>query len=469
MIQETAADTADTVASNDGASTEPASAKHAPSIQRINFAAVIVAAVLAAIAIVMLVQLTSANAKEEATHERYEECVDATNDLMTASDYLTSQSRMYVVTGDVQYLDNYLEEINVTKSRDAAVETLERESGDAQAAMRLAEALQESNDLAVRELYAMRLTADATGVYPLPPDIAAVELDSADAALSAGEKRELANVMLLGTVYNDMKSLIIEDVDGCTGELISGLHQAEDMTAQTVSNLLRALIVIVIALVLIIAAAMLANLALVMRPMRVHAKNIQENEPLEPTGSQELLYVVNAYNEIYEENHRRTLLLKHQAETDALTGLLNRGSYDRMLKHPSDDLVLVLIDVDLFKKVNDANGHEVGDAVLKKVARAIDYHFRNTDYACRIGGDEFAVIMTEMAPGMHDVIVGKLQRISETLADTSDGLPPVTLSAGIAFSAEIKQGNIYHAADKAMYEAKHAGRNAYVFYTPELG
>ena len=123
----------------------------------------------------------------------------------------------------------------------------------------------------------------------------------------------------------------------------------------------------------------------------------------------------------------------------------------------------------LFKDVNDTYGHTVGDQLLQKVAAAIDYHFRATDYVCRIGGDEFAVILTEVTPQNRAIIEAKLKLIADDLRDTSDGLPVATLSAGIAFSSDIEPGeNIYHAADKALYDAKHKGRDTHSFYGDTL-
>ena len=446
-------------------STPNNSLKGAPRIQRINIFAVVVGIVLSVVAVITLMNLLNENAQSEAMHARHDDCVAAANKLMVASDFLTTQARMYVVTGDVQYMNAYLEEINVTRNRDQAVETLERDENDSQAAARLAEALQESNDLAERELYAMRLVCEADDASPMPDDVANVVLRADDAALSPQDKRDLAKELMLGQGYTIMKDLIIEDVDACTSELIEAL-EAETVTIESyLDNLLLALLVIVVLLLGLIGATTLANYYLVMRPMRVHAQNIHENEPLEMTGSYELRYVVKAYNQIYQENHRRTMLLKREAEIDALTGVLNRGSYDKLLKHRGEDIALVLIDVDYFKQVNDGFGHQMGDEALKKVAKSIEYYFRNTDYICRIGGDEFAVIMTEMDLCMHEVITNKLQLIAESLADESDGTPPVTLSAGIVFSAELPaDGNLYHCADIALYEAKRRGRNTHVFY-----
>ena len=130
---------------------------------------------------------------------------------------------------------------------------------------------------------------------------------------------------------------------------------------------------------------------------------------------------------------------------------------------------MLIADVDLFKNINDEKGHEVGDKVLVKVAEALKRSFRTTDYACRIGGDEFAVVLMGLRGEMRAVLERKLKKIGAELADTSDGLPKVTLSIGVAFGSQLPENtNLYHAADTALYEAKHRGRNRYVFYDGEL-
>lgn len=92
-------------------------------------------------------------------------------------------------------------------------------------------------------------------------------------------------------------------------------------------------------------------------------------------------------------------MIRHQAEHDAMTELLNRRSFEKLLKiheEGNSSYALILVDVDTFKSVNDTYGHDMGDHILKKVAENLRKAFRSIDYVCRIGGDEFAVIMVEM-------------------------------------------------------------------------
>lgn len=436
-----------------------------PRIQILDTCLFGLAVVLSLVAALTATRILDANNRLEVAHQHYEDCSEASNKLMMASDFLTSQAHMYVATGNRAYLDSYLGEILIVRRRNAAVSTIESELEGTRAHEELADALDTSNELAERELYAMRLQADAVGTSPLPESLQRITLSAADSALSKDQKHELALEMVLGTEYQTIKNRIVDGVERCTRSLISGLRQEESTCREQLDHLLTNLRVLIALLVGCMAAATLSNYFLIVRPMRNHAKSIQDNEPLAASGSQEMRHVVASYNELYEENHRRTMLLKHEAETDALTGLLNRGSYDKLIEHHGKDIALLLIDIDYFKQVNDTYGHDTGDQVLKKVARSIANHFRTTDYACRIGGDEFAVIMTEMRNVDNTIITGKLEMIAADLRNTSDGLPPTSISVGIALSESLPaHADMYKAADEALYQAKRAGRDGYTFY-----
>ncbi len=148
--------------------------------------------------------------------------------------------------------------------------------------------------------------------------------------------------------------------------------------------------------------------------------------------------------------------------------MLNRGSFDHVLDTRLSNSALVIVDVDLFKQVNDTYGHAMGDAVLKKVGGALMRWFRSTDYVCRIGGDEFAVVLTQMTWTIRGVVEDKLNAIRDELGSMADGLPPVTISVGVAFSESVEDADaLYRAADEAVYTAKHRGRNQVVFYEAE--
>ncbi len=158
--------------------------------------------------------------------------------------------------------------------------------------------------------------------------------------------------------------------------------------------------------------------------------------------------------------------LRRLATRDALTGLLNRREFDRLLaeeveraRRLGQPLGLVLADVDHFKRINDARGHAAGDAALRCLAEKILGSVRDIDRVARFGGDEFAVILpaTEAA-GTLEVA----RRICASAAEAG-----FTVSAGAAsLSGEECSGDVLLvAADRALYAAKGEGKNRAVAWT----
>lgn len=158
------------------------------------------------------------------------------------------------------------------------------------------------------------------------------------------------------------------------------------------------------------------------------------------------------------------------AETDPLTGLSNRRALERLTNllenavHQSGVSVLI-IDIDQFKEFNDLYGHVAGDECLRQVADAIQSSMRESgDYALRIGGDEFLVVLhdTPMQAALNIAERIRLRLVEAALPhkDTPDGV--VTVSVGVAQAGMLEAGSInalIKRADRALYEAKQAGRN----------
>ena len=126
---------------------------------------------------------------------------------------------------------------------------------------------------------------------------------------------------------------------------------------------------------------------------------------------------------------------------------------------------LILVDVDIFKSVNDTYGHAVGDEILKKVSRLLKDAFRSIDYVCRIGGDEFAVVMVDVTSNLQYTVEDKITSINKKLAKVEENLPEISLSVGVAFSDRENPGeSIFKDADKALYYVKEHGKSGCGFY-----
>jgi diguanylate cyclase (GGDEF)-like protein/PAS domain S-box-containing protein len=178
------------------------------------------------------------------------------------------------------------------------------------------------------------------------------------------------------------------------------------------------------------------------------------------------------------ERKRYELELKHQAGHDTLTGLANRNLMaDRLLQNTihawrsRQNIGIMLLDLDRFKMVNDSMGHNYGDELLQQVADRLVNCVRAGDTVCRMGGDEFVIILSELVEEDNIGLLAK--RIHETLAEPfslSDHQLRITVSIGISLFP--KDGELVETlirnADIAMYRAKEEGGDKFRFFAPEM-
>ena len=199
-----------------------------------------------------------------------------------------------------------------------------------------------------------------------------------------------------------------------------------------------------------------------------YGQSIRRGEIFPVVGAAELQDLALTYNEVYRENQETQKIIRHEAEHDALTGALNRGSFEKILniyENGEKPFAMIICDVDIFKHVNDTYGHAVGDAILKKVANLLQTTFRSIDYVCRIGGDEFAVIMVDVNQELSYTISEKITVINNQLYCPTDDLPAISLSVGVAFTDRANPGeSIFKDADEALYRVKQNGKHGCGFY-----
>jgi len=154
--------------------------------------------------------------------------------------------------------------------------------------------------------------------------------------------------------------------------------------------------------------------------------------------------------------------LEYRATHDPLTGALNRGA---VIEHARSclllhDIVLVVLDIDFFKQVNDTYGHPAGDTVIQAVVACLTEMVEGQAFIGRVGGEEFSVVW----PGLNQVQGLALgERLRQAIANTEWPAPitaPVTASVGVSWSARGSTfEQAYFRADQALYRAKRSGRN----------
>lgn len=164
------------------------------------------------------------------------------------------------------------------------------------------------------------------------------------------------------------------------------------------------------------------------------------------------------------------------AVTDALTGIFNRLGFETQLqrrlskgyKESEFWLALMLIDLDLFKQVNDTYGHDAGDQVLIRFARLLENTVRKSDLIGRLGGDEFVVFLdyVDQPPTLEKIAQNIIAGVAEPMDIGQGRTAKIGASIGIALGKAQNVGRelLFKQADEAMYQAKKSGRNTYCFY-----
>ena len=161
--------------------------------------------------------------------------------------------------------------------------------------------------------------------------------------------------------------------------------------------------------------------------------------------------------------------VSRQAVTDELTGLANHGRFQELLgaemeqvrryHHP---VGLIMLDIDNFKSINDTYGHQQGDVVLKRVARALADTSREADYPARYGGEEMALILPhtdlEGAHAIAERIRTAIERLRIPRRD-EEGVLRITASLGVAATTDGSKDALIADADAALYDAKRRGKN----------
>ena len=163
---------------------------------------------------------------------------------------------------------------------------------------------------------------------------------------------------------------------------------------------------------------------------------------------------------------KKLLTESFNAKHDALTKIYNRAGYDMLMEQVDlSKMFLILIDGDSFKNINDQHGHTVGDKVLIRITDSLCSHFRDEDYVCRIGGDEFAVIMPNVDEHMVGTVGERINNINRELTKFARELPPTTISAGGAYGRDAENAyELFNNADHALYETKFNGKAGFTIF-----
>lgn len=393
-------------------------------------------------------------------------------ELQQAVDDLSDSARRYVNKGRRKFIEEYF----LVRVEDGNRKTIETnfikkyEAADSSICEELKSAMDGVADLGDYELRALRLTVEAIGadMDKLPVEIRSFELPLEDQSLTEIEKREKAERVMYGTVYvmkeQEVKKKLLEVSRWLDDQAHGNLVDRSSFLGQT----LWAEKGLVLVFVLVMGGIFVLVYRMVLNPLYAVIRQIREKKPVSTKGFYEIRYLADAYNDICRLNAVGRLQLDPQTSYDEMTGLLNRDSFsviNSYLRTSLQPVAFLLMDIDSFESINSNYGHETGDLLLKKAAAVIRDSFRNEDYVIRYGDDEFAVLMIGIRYSNKSVISGKIDHINQVMMhpEDSEDLPPLSVSAGVAFSERGYSEDMAQKAAVAVVFTKEHGKCGYTY------
>lgn len=396
------------------------------------------------------------------TSEAFLECREGAEEIQNASDYLTEHVRYYVGSGMRQYLDLYFEEADVTQRREKGLATLEKHFAGTDLYDALERAVNGSKELMKVEYHAMRLrleTLDGEDLAQYPGVIRDVVLPESELAMTREEQLDQSRKLVYDLPYEQTKAEITGQVNRCLEGLEDHLQEKQANQAKQLRTLVVLEQILIILIIAAVALLVVLTSLLVFHPLIRAERLVRTEQPIPPGGgAYEYRFFAATYNRMFEASKESKERLAFKASHDYLTGIFNRSGLDRYLDSAAaGQNALVLVDLDGFKKINDTYGHDAGDRILRKLSEILSASFRSDDRICRIGGDEFAVIMWNAGVESSAMIREKIAAVNAEMRASSDEIPSASISVGVAFGGEGNGRDLFRYADRELYRVKRSG------------
>ena len=226
---------------------------------------------------------------------------EAAHELMEASDYLTEMVQRFTLEGETQYLDNYFEEAFTSKRREAAITSMSESEAETVLIEQLQKAMDESTSLMYREYYAMKLVIEAKEIRNYPDTLRAIELKDEDVMLSADDKMELAQEMVLGKEYYERKEVIRTNLNASLQTLDKLMNTTRQNTTAELNSELTIIRVAIIILTLVILFLIYMTARLGTIPLMEAQKRAEAGEQIPVTGAKEFRYMAKSYNKMHQK------------------------------------------------------------------------------------------------------------------------------------------------------------------------
>jgi len=273
------------------------------SLKTIHIAMMVCAVIISLLLIFSTYQSASVFSKLSKETGNYIVRQKAVYELMEASDYLTEKVQRFTLEGDTRYLDDYFEEAFTSRRREEAITSMSESDTDASIVEQIQAAMNESTSLMYREYYAMKLVIDAKDIRTFPDTLRAIELTEEDQFLSAEEKMEKAQQLVMGKEYYASKEIIRTKLRNSLEILDEQMSATRRSTNADMMSELAAGRTIMIAAIAVLAVLVGMIVVLTTSPLINAARQARKKERLAPGGTKEMREIAGSYNEMFDTLH----------------------------------------------------------------------------------------------------------------------------------------------------------------------
>ena len=426
---------------------------------------VVVLAALHLVVIGLMFSIFTESGKLSRTTQESSVYISEATSLLAGTSLLSETSNNFVLmpfttTGEYNIgpLVAYSSEMTKSEHRgDQVLASFETYNVDEQVLEEMKVASQSANKLVEIQNHAIALVC---AVYPLPdnlplPGLQLPELTPEEAALPDDKKIELARTLMLDTEFGSNKSAVSENVNAAVGNIRAATGRQAQMSGQTIGLLRTLLTVSAVAIIAILIIDLALFYRFLIAPLGRFSRLIAQGDSLDDKhGLREVRVLANSYNGLLDRRNALEDILREAAETDALTGLSNRYSFQQDIVEDEDkgaSCAVFVFDVDNLKTTNDTLGHAAGDDLIRRAAYCISTCFAATDdgKCYRMGGDEFTAVVKHLEEGEIPTLAQSFEKMQ--------ALNNVSISWGYAYSeagADVPFRAMMDAADQGLYRMK---------------
>lgn len=385
----------------------------------------------------------------------------AAKSYQSLSGLLADKARLFVSTGDPEYITSYFLDLRSFQEQEAELSALGSDSlgfMTETAREQLASASRTAAQRSALEYRAMRLYGEAAGLtLSAYPEVANAALAAGDESLSPEEKRQAAEDILISPAYLQVRGQISDHIDRSIQSVTGETSRTITMQQATLRRYQVLQWTVMSAVILLLSVMCVLLFVLLLGPLERSVEDIQRGEAIPAnTGLAEFRRLSFAYNELIHHRKMMENYLRQQSQTDPLTGLPNRLAFQNFISDLSWEkghasVIVFSLDVNGLKETNDTKGHTFGDVLLKNCAACIQASLGNGPgkHCFRFGGDEFAAFWV-------DVPVSELESALKTFEEEQDARK-VSISVGCAYAQDLSDTTVdalFEEADKHMYDDK---------------